>query len=369
MGCCQVLDESELKDMIKEVVGGKKTIDFDAFYSLVAQLDELVEGEEDGEDGESYDDDDEDDDDDEGEELAEAEMRAFAEELYDGLRGEDAALTVAKFKKWSEVDDLIGDKIITEADLNKLIKESGSNGKLLTFEQFYDVMSVLETAGEEEGEEDEGFEILDSTKGFSKGAASGGGDEGDEEDDDGFDELSSEEVDELLTSFYDELKGPNGKVRTPPPRPRAHPFSATTHRPYPCSFFHARAVAVKTGVPRGLFEVGGGARDAQQRRRGAERRGRVPGGRRREEGRRPELRAVQGGRDGAGRARGGPGASRRDLFAMGPFLLTPPRLPLVHSLFSSDADVSCLSACAFRRARRTTTRWTTWKTWTATART
>jgi len=320
MGCCQVLDESELKDMIKEVVGGKKTIDFDAFYSLVAQLDELVEGEEDGEDGESYDDDDEDDDDDEGEELAEAEMRAFAEELYDGLRGEDAALTVAKFKKWSEVDDLIGDKIITEADLNKLIKESGSNGKLLTFEQFYDVMSVLETAGEEEGEEDEGFEILDSTKGFSKGAASEGGDEGDEEDDDGFDELSSEELDELLTSFYDELKGPNGKVRTPPPRPRTHPRCLPPLTvPLRVPFFHARAVAVKTGVPRGLFEVGGGARDAQQRRRGAERRGRVPGGRRREEGRRPELRAVQGGRDGAGRARGGPGASRSRPY-LGPYL-------------------------------------------------
>ena len=152
-----MLSEGELKEMVKEVVGGKKTLDFDAFYALVEQLEELCEeGEE--EDGV---------DEDEDEENSEAEMRAFEQELFDGLRGKDAALTVAKFKKWSEVDDLIGDKIITDADLNKLIKESGSNGKLLTFEQFCEIMSVLEGGDEEAG--DEGFEILDSTKGFNKG--------------------------------------------------------------------------------------------------------------------------------------------------------------------------------------------------------
>ena len=216
----ELLSEADVNEMVKDVIGTKKNLNFEDFYSLVGQLDDMVEGEDgdyDDDEEEDYDDEEDDDEENEDDDGADGEMQLFAQELYDSLCGKEKNLAVAKFKKWPEVQELINDKIITEADLNKLVKESGSDGKTLTFEQFYDVLSVLET----EEDEDESFEVLNSDKGFNtktsqttstKKQSAVKEMEEDEEEDDGFDDLSNEEVDELLTEFYDELKGTGKKV-------------------------------------------------------------------------------------------------------------------------------------------------------------
>ena len=216
-----LLTKDEIKEIVSEVAGDKKQLDFDQFYDIVSQLDEIAEDAED----DLTDDEDED-------ELTEEDLKEVAKELFDELRGKDKKVSIAAFMASEDVKDMIEDGLLTKEQMKEMVSEVAGDKKQLDFEQFYDIVSQLDEIAEGAEDEDDltddeaevQVESLESTKGFgSKTALSSkpipltaqnsASDEDDEFDGD-FEDMSEEEVDEMLREVFDELKGKKGKTLT-----------------------------------------------------------------------------------------------------------------------------------------------------------
>ena len=216
-----LVTKEQMKEMVSEVAGDKKQLDFDQFYDIVSQLDEIAEDAED----DLTDDEDED-------ELTEEDLKEVAKELFDELRGKDKKVSIAAFMASEDVKDMIEDGLLTKEQMKEMVSEVAGDKKQLDFEQFYDIVSQLDEIAEGAEDEDDltddeaevQVESLESTKGFgSKTALSSkpipltaqnsASDEDDEFDGD-FEDMSEEDVDEMLREVFDELKGKKGKTLT-----------------------------------------------------------------------------------------------------------------------------------------------------------
>jgi CO dehydrogenase/acetyl-CoA synthase beta subunit len=68
-------------------------------------------------------------------------MKDVARELFDELKGGDSKLSVAAFKSWSDVKDLVDNDLITSEALNEMILKVSNGKKNLDFEQFFSLVS------------------------------------------------------------------------------------------------------------------------------------------------------------------------------------------------------------------------------------
>ena len=222
-----VVTPEQLDDIISSVAGDQKQVDFDLFFLIATKLDQTAEegnlylqsdGDDDGEDVEGS--------------ANEEDLKEVAKELFDELRGKDKKVSIAAFMAWEDVKDMIEDGLLTKEQMKEMVSEVAGDKKQLDFEQFYDIVSQLDEIAEGAEDEDDltddeaevQVESLESTKGFgSKTALSskpipltaqnGASDEDDEFDGD-FEDMSEEEVDEMLREVFDELKGKKGKTLT-----------------------------------------------------------------------------------------------------------------------------------------------------------
>ena len=209
-----LLTKEEIKEMVSEVAGDKKQLDFDQFYDIVSQLDEIAEGAEDQNEDED--------------ELTEEDLKEMAKELFDELRGKDKKVSVSAFMASEDIKDMIEDGLLNLQQMKEMVSEVAGDKKQLDFDQFYDIVSQLdeiaEVAEDDLMDEDDDVQAEPSEKGFGGKAAlssksvplseqNGAFDEDDESEGD-FEDMSAEEVDEMLREVFDELKGKKGKTLT-----------------------------------------------------------------------------------------------------------------------------------------------------------
>ena len=176
------------KEDLNEMLEGKKQLDFDQFFELINEMDNMN-----GEDDEELIDDEDvwrmkmrldESDDDDDEELDEEDMKEVAKELFDQLRGKDKMVSVAAFMAWEDLKDMIEEEVVTKEQIKDILSMASDGKKQLDFEQFYSVVTKLDEIAEDSIEE---------------------GDEGD-------DELDEEELQEYAMELFDELRGKDKKV-------------------------------------------------------------------------------------------------------------------------------------------------------------
>jgi hypothetical protein len=98
---------------------------------------------------------------DEGDKALEMDM---AQDLYDELRGDDILLSVEKFLAWDDIQDVLSRGFIDDETMTTIITEVGVSGGLMTFEQFYemvDLVNQVSIALESPSGEDGMFDDLD----------------------------------------------------------------------------------------------------------------------------------------------------------------------------------------------------------------
>lgn len=146
-----VLKMGDIDYHIKETLRKDKEMNFDQFYSLV----DVIEGEGDDDDDDADWDESMEDEDDEAEEEENAtatpsldeEYHALAKDLFDELRGKDATCSLQKFKNWGDLKEMIEGKIITQDDVNNVLKRLGVK-ESLNFDQFYQVVRLIDEIAE-----------------------------------------------------------------------------------------------------------------------------------------------------------------------------------------------------------------------------
>jgi hypothetical protein len=70
--------------------------------------------------------------------------------------GKDTKLTLAAFKAWSDIKEMIEDGVVTKQQLDEMVSEAANGKKNLDFEQFFSIVSQLDELAE--GEDDEDFD-------------------------------------------------------------------------------------------------------------------------------------------------------------------------------------------------------------------
>jgi len=213
----KVIKQEQLDEIVADIADGKKQVDFEQFYAIVTALEGAAE------EGNMYLE--KKDDADEGDELSEEDLKEVAKELFNELKGKDTKLTIAAFKAWSDIKEMVEDGVMTKKELDEMVSEVANGKKNLDFEQFFDLVGQLDELAE--GEDDEDFDdeedddededeveqsIVQTSKGFGKAAVPVKAQtiiEEDDEEDVDFEDLNDEEVDEMLREVFDELKGKN----------------------------------------------------------------------------------------------------------------------------------------------------------------
>jgi hypothetical protein len=183
----EVVTKEQISDILAMAADSKKQLDFEQFYSVVTQLDEIAE-----DSIEEGDDDDMDD---------EEELQEYATELFDELRGKDKKVSVAAIMKMEDVTQLIKDKLMTKEQISEIVSEAADGKKQLDFEQFYEVVTQLADVGIDSDEGVDDLEVIPTAKGFGSNTAE------DADDDESFEDMNDEEVDEMLQEVFGELKG------------------------------------------------------------------------------------------------------------------------------------------------------------------
>lgn len=120
-------------------------------------------------------------------------IEEVAQEIFDELRGKSKTLSVKAFREWSDIKDLEKNELIDQEAIKEALEEVGAK-KDLSFDQFFEVVQILEDVAAENGmdyeEEDEN--------------------EGDDEDD--YFEIDEAEEEAMLQEIFDKLKNKAGKV-------------------------------------------------------------------------------------------------------------------------------------------------------------
>ena len=69
--------------------------------------------------------------------------KKMARELYDELRAGQLGLTIESFMKWEDIEDVLDNGIIDEETMEIIIDEVGVKNGILTFEQFYELVELV----------------------------------------------------------------------------------------------------------------------------------------------------------------------------------------------------------------------------------
>ena len=69
--------------------------------------------------------------------------KKMARELYDELRAGQLGLSIESFMKWEDIEDVLDNGIIDEETMEIIIDEVGVKNGILTFEQFYELVELV----------------------------------------------------------------------------------------------------------------------------------------------------------------------------------------------------------------------------------
>ena len=69
--------------------------------------------------------------------------KTMAEDLYNGLKGESNLLPVLKFYEWDDIKDVLSRGFVDTETLQIILAEAGVVDGLMTFEQFYEVVDLV----------------------------------------------------------------------------------------------------------------------------------------------------------------------------------------------------------------------------------
>lgn len=91
--------------------------------------------------------------------------KAMAQDLYNGLKGNDSILSVETFLQWEDIKDVLGRGFIDADTMQIIFSEAGVHDGIMNFDQFFEVVDLvnqvslaLEESGgapEEDDEEEE----------------------------------------------------------------------------------------------------------------------------------------------------------------------------------------------------------------------
>lgn len=95
--------------------------------------------------------------------------KTMATELYDELRGEDTFLSINTFLEWDDIKDVLEQGLIDLDTIGIILKEAGVNQPWLTFDQFFEVVDLVNQVsimfegdglglGDDDEDEDDKFE-------------------------------------------------------------------------------------------------------------------------------------------------------------------------------------------------------------------
>ena len=140
----------------------------------------------------------------------------IASEMYDELKGSSMSLSVAKFKAWSDVKEMLDAGVFTEEDLDAGLRAVGTTNEVLNYDQFLSLVQRLDdiailsdnedTDGLDEWNVKDAVEVLPNSKGFARNEQSTTTRDVDENNDHALD-LSENELQESLVELYNDLKG------------------------------------------------------------------------------------------------------------------------------------------------------------------
>ena len=69
--------------------------------------------------------------------------KKMARELYDELREGQLGLSIESFLKWEDIEDVLNNGIIDEETMEIIIDEVGVKNGVLSFEQFYELVELV----------------------------------------------------------------------------------------------------------------------------------------------------------------------------------------------------------------------------------
>jgi hypothetical protein len=156
-----LVSQKDVDKVIADVAGAQKQVAFEEFYAIVSRLEDMAY-EAAGEEEEDADDDDEEegkageeDEYDEDEDVDEADLRADAQELFDGLRGSAKTVPVSAIATIPDVQDLLADGLLTKEELNSLVADVNGKAKTLAFNEFFRVIAAIDAIADRADANDE----------------------------------------------------------------------------------------------------------------------------------------------------------------------------------------------------------------------
>ena len=169
-------------DALASEVTPRAELDFEEFCALIDLVDQAVEGAESGLEATEQPAD-VDLEDDEG--ISEAELLELNRAAFKELASPDSGLvSVADFKAWDDIQDLIGDGVLRTEDVDAILASVGAASGSLNFEQFNQAVQQVDAAAEQflemdgfsEDDENDEEEAMDSSNEESfEALASGSG--------------------------------------------------------------------------------------------------------------------------------------------------------------------------------------------------
>ena len=215
----EVVTKEQIMEIISDVAGDKKALDFDQFYEIVSQLDDAAEAADDASEHEILEsslgfggsaakgnsDASVDDDEDDFEVMNDEEVDEMLQEVYEELRGKSKSLSMKAFKKWEDIAEMVDSKIIDEKTIDSLAAKVGcDSSKNLSFPQFKALVEMLdELAGEEDDSEDMDQSDSDNDDRLEIDAEELNSDSADDDEE----EMTPEEVEEMTRDLFDTLRG------------------------------------------------------------------------------------------------------------------------------------------------------------------
>jgi DNA-directed RNA polymerase subunit N (RpoN/RPB10) len=70
-------------------------------------------------------------------------QKKMARELYDELRAGQLGLSIESFLKWEDIEDVLDSGIIDDETMEIIIDEVGVKNGILSFEQFYELVELV----------------------------------------------------------------------------------------------------------------------------------------------------------------------------------------------------------------------------------
>lgn len=69
--------------------------------------------------------------------------KAMAQDLYNGLKGNDSTLSVETFLQWEDIKDVLGRGFIDADTMQIIFSEAGVHDGIMNFDQFFEVVDLV----------------------------------------------------------------------------------------------------------------------------------------------------------------------------------------------------------------------------------